>query len=307
MKTAAEIAPITIRGRLFTIHDLEIIQSCVSEYYERGRTYISKMICRRLDWRQPNGWLKDRACRDVLRYLESLEFVQLPPPKVTVRRPRKNSRDCLSLEVIVQEYDITSPVTSFPEKIELEFAKGNSKEKIWNVLVATYHYLGYRVLVGRSIKYLIKSGNRLLGAIGFSSPALHLQPRDRLLAKIGIGNPLDLVVNNSRFLLLPHVQIRNLASHVLALATKQIVVDWSQYYSVTPLVAETFVQPSLFEGTVYRAANWLEIGRTKGYAKKGNSYTNSQEPKKIFLYGLNPRIRRELYKVYQMEMENGTL
>ena len=110
-------------------------------------------------------------------------------------------------------------------------------------------------------------------------------------------NSQDYSVNNSRFLILPTLQVKYFASHILSLATNKIVNDWNSYYSITPLIAETFVQPSRFEGTCYKAANWLEVGITKGYAKKGQTYRNSQEPKKIFLYGLNKRTRLAMLKL----------
>ena len=178
--------------------------------------------------------------------------------------------------------------------MELKFAKGNKYEKDWNELVDEYHYLGYRPAVGRCIKYIIQSNDRLLGAISFCSPAWRIESRDKLLRMIGLNNPQEEVINNARFLVLPVVHIANFASYALSLATRQIVKDWNWYYSVKPLVAETFVQPSLFSGTCYKAANWLEIGLTKGYAKRGSFYQNGQEPKKIFLYGLNKNIRLKL-------------
>ena len=197
----------------------------------------------------------------------------------------------------LSSFDLTTPITEFPRSIQLEFAKGNQAEKIWNELVSEYHYLGNRTTVGRCIKYIVRSKNRLLGAISFSSPAWQLEPRDKALKAIGISNPHDHAINNSRFLILPFVQVPNLASYILSVATKNIVHDWSRYYSVKPLIAETFVQPSLFDGTCYKAANWIEVGTTKGYAKRGSSYRNSQEPKKIFLYGLTRQIRGEMQSI----------
>lgn len=300
----ADLAPIKLRGRYFSVDELDIIQRCVSENFDLGRTFISKVICEELNWKQPNGWLKDRACRDVLRQLASMNVLELPPPLTKPKisdRKQKSSQDYL-----LSEYDCTTPINSFPQSIELEFAKGNLSEKVWNALVSQFHYLGHDVLVGRSIKYLIKTDGRLLGAIAFSSPAWRVDPRDKVLNSIGITDVREHTINNSRFLILPYVQVPNLASHILALATKQIVTDWNSYYSVKPLVAETFVQPSLYFGTCYKAANWVEVGTTKGYAKKGQIYHNSQEPKRIFLYGLDKQTRRQLQQVYREVFHGGT-
>ena len=298
MTSIQDIAPITLRGRTFSSRELEIVQTCVTRYYERGRTYISKEICKALEWKQPNGRLKDRACRDVMRHLDSLGVIKLPPPLVVKSSSPK--KQTLSTDNLMQAYDLSSPITDvLKSEIRIVFAKGNKYERLWNFLVERYHYLGHRVVVGRHIKYLFLIDNRILGAIGFSSPAWRLQPRDSLLARLGVDNPLDYTINNSRFLVLPNVKVKNLASYLLALATRQIVKDWTWYYSLTPLFAETFVQPSLFDGTCYKAANWIEIGTTKGYAKRGMFYRNSQEPKKIFIYGLNRRLRRQIFELLE--------
>jgi len=280
---------LVLRGRKFTNNELNIIQQSIFENYDKGRTYISRDICSKLDWKQPNGWLKDRACRDVLLHLEEIEFITLPP--ALIHSNSNKQANVKGSKSYLTEFNLSTPITKFPESIELHFAKGNTNEIIWNELVDQYHYLGHNVIVGRCIKYLIMSDSRLLGAISFSSPAWRLKPRDDILKTMGIKNPQEYTINNSRFLILPIVQIKNLASYLLSLATKKIVEDWNSYYSTTPLIAETFVQPSRFEGTCYKAANWLEIGITKGYSKKGQTYRNSQEPKKIFLYGLDKRTR----------------
>jgi hypothetical protein len=293
-----------LRGRLFSQKDLRIIRRCIRRHFRQGRTQISRAICEELDWRQPNGWLKDRACRDVLLQLEQKTLIKLPPPKVKPQSKGKKRKRGLTQS---PTHYTTSPVTVFPNQIQFELAKGNKAEKIWNELVKQYHYLGHKVVVGRCIKYLIKTEDKFLGALAFSSPAWHLGPRDTILTEIGIGpdERHDLVINNSRFLILPNVQVPNLASTILSLAAERIVTDWTSYYSVTPLVVETFVQPSLYYGTCYKAANWVEVGLTKGYAKAGSAHRNSQEPKQIFLFGLNKKIRRKIARTIKSNGESN--
>lgn len=294
--TDGNIKPFNLRGRHFSTEDLEIITRCVQEYFGEGRTKISVAICEALHWKQPNGWLKDRACRDVLLELEKWGLITLPPSRSIRTSSASKSRKTTSY---LTEYDLVSPITSFPSEIYLEFAKGNQNEKLWNELVSQYHYLGHETLVGRCIKYLVKSDDRLLGAIAFSSPALRLGPRDTILRQLDIDLSLvgELVITNSRFLILPNVKIKNLASFVLSLATNKVVEDWQKYYALTPLIVETFIQPSKFSGICYKAANWVEVGLTQGYAKKGYKYFNSQEPKQILLYGLNRQVRRKLSRI----------
>jgi hypothetical protein len=287
--------PLVLRGRRFTYRGLRTIMRCVAEHYGEGRTRISEVVCARLAWRQPNGWPKDRACRDVLRRLEELQILRLPP---RLARPNKKSpvnapRGKKFLR------DIVAPVLVMPETIELEFAKGNAAERFWNALIEKHHYLGHRVQVGRCLKYLIRGDGKLIGAISFSSPAWNLAVRDKLLERMGFSGPgaRDIVINNSRFCILPEVRVPHLASRVLACATRRVTVDWLQFYSIAPLLAETFVEPKRFEGTCYRAANWTKIGMTNGYGKLGASHHNSQQPKIIFVYGLTRAYRRRLAAV----------
>ena len=284
--------PLTLRGRRFTYRGLRTVQRCVTEYFDAGRTRISEVVCMRLGWRQPNGWLKDRACRDVLRQLENLRIIELPPLPPRWAKPHAKNR-ITSPDLLP---GLVEPVTAMPAAIEFELAKGNAAESIWNALVEKYHYLGYRVQVGRCIKYLIRGDGQLLGAISFTSPAWKLAVRDELLQEFGFkaSDVRDFVINNSRFLILPMVRVPHLASRILSGATRQVASDWHKYYSIRPLIAETFVEPTRFEGTCYRAANWVEIGRTSGYAKVGASHHNSQPPKVLFVYGLTRLHRRQL-------------
>ncbi|WP_081752637.1 Druantia anti-phage system protein DruA [Kallotenue papyrolyticum] len=297
---------IIIRGRSFNKHELRIIQRLVRKHFDQGRTFISKRVCETLNWRQPNGWLKDRACRDVLRQLEELNIVVLPDSKVKTHRSDPNfARQTYSKPTIISE--LPTPIIEYPTTLSLQLAKGNSAEQVWNRVVDTHHYLGHKVVVGRCLKYLIKADGELVAAICFSSSAWHLAARNKLLTKFIKEEEIrDLVINNSRFMILPHVRVPNLASKILALATRQVVNDWTDYYSVTPQFVETFVDSDRFPGTCYKAANWLEIGMTKGYAKKGASYHNSQRPKQIYIYGLTKTLRKQLLELIQTQRQcNG--
>lgn len=286
--------PLVLRGRRFTYRGLRTIARCVVDHYEEGRTRISEIVCIRIGWRQPNGWLKDRACRDALRRLEQLRIITLPPK--FVNNCRKETAD--GKQRTPKLPPTIKKIFVMPETITLEWAKGNSTESLWNVLVEKYHYLGHKIQVGRCLKYLIRGDGELLGAISFSSPAWKLAARDGLLRQMGISERAghDFVINNSRFLILPQVRVPHLASRVLALATRQVVTDWLKYYSIEPKFVETFVERRR-KGTCYKAANWRLIGVTNGYAKAGASHHNSQCPKTFFLYGLKRKNRRMLASI----------
>lgn len=284
--------PLNIRGRLWGPKELAVVAEVTEQYWTSGRTRISEVICERLDWRQPNGWLKDRACRDLLLRLDSLQVLRLPPRLSDGGGTRPNPNrgpDYLA------GFDLSTEIRDV-RAFGLPLAKGNALEPVWNQTIDRFHYLGHRGGVGRCLKYLVTSEGDLLGAISFSSPAWMIKSRDRALESLGMTRAqiADYVINNNRFLILPHVRVRNLASRILAAATSQVVSDWSRYYALTPAVAETFVEPRRFTGTSYRAANWVQVGISSGYLKKGRSHENSQDPKLIFLYGLQRRYRRAL-------------
>lgn len=287
--------PLVLRGRAFGLRELRIILQTVSTHGEKGRTRVSEIVCERLAWRQPNGWLKDRACRDVLRRLARRGLLKLPQ-KLAKNGGRNGVWNAPQTQI--DRLNAELPLERLPSSVTLELAKGNAAERLWNFLVAEHHYLGYRVAVGRCLKYLIRGEGRVLGAIAFSSPVWRLDARDRILIKCGLrlADLHDQVINNTRFVLLPQARVEHLASKVLSVALHQVATDWEEYYAVQPLVAETFVQPSKFDGTCYKAANWLHIGRSRGFAKVGPTHHNSQEPKAIFLYGLNRSIRSKLAK-----------
>lgn len=280
---------VTLRGRTFSNDDIRLIRECVSEFFHDGRTRISVEVCKQLRWRQPNGWPKDRACREVLVRMEGKGLIKLPAPirgKHSAKAPKQRKRKSRF------EY---KPVV-FPKDITFDFAKGNQAEREWNELVATHHYLGHKIVVGRCIKYVVKHRGETAGAISFSSSAWKLEPRDLLLGALGFSMEKirDCVLSNTRFLIIEDKSEPNLASRVLSAVTRQVAHDWERFYSVKPEVVETFVLPSRFKGTCYKAANWKEIGYTRGFAKSGPGHVNSQEPKQIFLYGLTSNMRRRL-------------
>jgi hypothetical protein len=230
-----------------------------------------------------NGWLKDRACRDVLRTLHDKKIIKLP-------KSRKKSVDGLpvskpnvsKLNELLAAKDLN--VTSF-SRIKFVQVKGTKKEQIWNEVVNEYHYLGFKTFVGRSLKYLVLYDELIIAAIGFCDPAWQLTQRDEICKEIGIiKSEIRLRgINNGRFLILPWINIPNLASYVLSKTVKLAKRDWEEYYTIPPAYIETFVDPNRFHGTCYRADNWTLIGKSKGYKKSGASYSNSQIPKLIFV------------------------
>ncbi len=196
----------------------------------------------------------------------------------------------------------THPVTKILEEIAAQQVTvelvGPEEEALWNKLIRKHHYLKEHRMVGESLRYVAKKNNQWIALLGWSSAAFHLSPRDGWIgwtdAQRNAGR--HLIACNARFALLtPKSQSPNLASHLLSLNLKRLSDDWQQQYNHPLLLVETYVDPQRFEGTCYRAANWIEIGVTKGFGRSRiDFYQLHNHPKAIFLYPLHPKARQIL-------------
>jgi len=177
--------------------------------------------------------------------------------------------------------------------VTLELVSGSELEPVWDDLVKQYHYLGYQKLFGHRLKYLVRIGDHPVAALSFSAAALKVGVRDWFIGwsedqkKIH----LDRIANNSRFLILPWVQVPHLASHVLSLTIRRLPRDWEQQFHQSLWLLETFVDPSRFKGTSYKAANWKWLGHTDGFGKVGHGYVHHGSIKEVYVYVLEPRFR----------------
>ena len=168
-------------------------------------------------------------------------------------------------------------------------------EVFWNEIVDEYHYLGYEGQMGARIKYVITLGKQIVGAISFCSGAYKLGPRDEYIGwdeSTRIAN-LSHVLSNNRFLILPWIHVRNLASHVLAKSLVQVREDWQKQYGIVPYIVETFVDREKYLGTCYIAANWIYLGITKGYGRQGNSFVYHGNKKDIYIYIMSSSFTKE--------------
>ena len=278
---------IIIRGRTFTPKDVDLIKALTKKHFKKGRTFISVKVCEALNWRQPNGWLKDRACRDVLRRLDAQDLLKLPPRKSTpTNRPVFRKDFLKSIEFPI------SNITNLEGPLVLELVTSGAGSMLWNHIINEFHYLGHKATVGRTLKFIIRMGTTPLGAASLTERSWALKVRDRTLEHLGI--PVHAVANNNRFLILPNVRINNLASRALSLLAIRGPAEWQHCYGYKLECLETFVDTSRFRGTCYQAANWIEIGKTRGFRKSGAAHFSSQHPKSIFLYPLNKKSRSDL-------------
>lgn len=259
-----------------------------------SRSALSRLVCEWLDWRAPDGSLREVGCRKALLELERRGCVELParakiaafaPEAVKRREPPTIPAISCSLEELGAVEVV--PVTS-------RYAKSSA---VWNGLMDAHHYLGAGPLCGAQIRYLVRSSTYgWLGALSFSAATWRLKSRDEWIGWSERARQANLqqVVCNSRFLIAPSVDVPNLASHVLALSVRRLGGDWRERYGYEPVLVETFVDGQQFAGTCYKAANWDWVGQTAG---RDDGYSNGKQStgkKEIYAYRLRADWRTAL-------------
>jgi hypothetical protein len=282
-----------IRGRHLNQNDLAEIRQITADHWAQGRSAISRILCQRWQWQQPNGQLKDMACRSLLLALEKKGELTLPPRmQETYRFPRRADRRSYTIDTT----EMAGAVSAFGS-LTIKMVRQCPDEGIWDYLIDRYHYLGSPWIVGSSLKYLAYLDDRPVACLGWGSAAWKVASRDQLIGwnKEQRERNLTKVVNNVRFLILPWVNVRHLASKVLALNIRQLERDWFSFYREPICLLETFVESGRFQGTCYRAANWAKVGETTGRGKYDRNYQRSEPVKAVFLYPLNKKFREQLH------------
>ena len=282
-----------IRGRHITPDDLQYISTTVSALWPKGRTAISRYLCEQWNWRQPNGQLKDMACRALLLSLEAKGALTLPPrQKESFRAPRRADRQVFSVDSSQME----GMVSQFGS-LTIRMVRQTPDEALWDYLVDTHHYLGRPWIVGSYLKYLACLDGRPVACLGWGSAAWKVACRDVLIgwdASVRSTN-LHQVVNNVRFLIFPWVKVHNLASKVLAMNLRVLASDWRSFYAHDICLAETFVDTERFQGTCYQAANWDCVGMTKGRGRYDREHHAAASIKAVYLYPLAKNYRERLH------------
>ena len=279
------------RSRELTQRDVENIRVTIIRHYKRGRSHISRVLCREWNWVQPNGKLKEYAARDLLLRLEEKGFIELPPRL----RPKNNlKKKAFAQTPFFKNAPLDEPVSRY-SNLQIRLVD-TGDDYLWGYLLHHYHYLGLPKLVGEHLRYLIYLDGQVVACVAWASAAFKVKSRDDYIgwSVKTRRERLHLVANNVRFLVLPWVRVKHLASKALALNLKRLSDDWQNKYQHPVHLAETFVDVSRFKGTCYKAANWRFVGLTSGSAKKGNAYQYHGQSKAIYLYPLGRRFRREL-------------
>lgn len=277
--------PRTLCGRTFTIEELNLIRQIISHGPQTTRVQISRDVCAAFSWFKPDGGLKEMSCRVALLKLMRAGLIELPPP----RRPHNNGIKAGRRTVQGEPQSLIEK--NIRELLPLELRRVTSKQEslFWNELIDRYHYLGYTPLPGAQIRYIVHSPSGCLGVLGFSAAAWKVKPRDVWIGWSSAQREknLHLIVNNSRFLILPWVHVKNLASKILSLCVQKLDEDWKITYGYRPVLLETFVERDRFVGTCYKAANWVFIGSTQGRGRMDRFTERGLPVKDIYLYPIS--------------------
>lgn len=276
---------IKYRGIETTKQQLDFIKQLIKENPNLSRRALSKELCRAWNWVQPNGSLRDMICRGFMLELHRAGYITLPekkrnPPNPFVNR-KKPQQIAIDKTVVCEKLKQLLPV-------EIKQVKYTNEEKLFNSLIQYYHYLGYCHPVGENLKYIIFSNERPIACFAWASAVRHLKPRDTLIGwnREKRKQNIRYLAYNTRFLILPCVNVKFLASYLLGLITKRISSDWGKIYSHPIYLLETFVDTSRFKGTCYKAANWIYVGNTTGRGKNAKTHKPTKTIKSIYVYPL---------------------
>ena len=283
-------------GQIVDKDQLGELVEIIETFPKLSRTEIANTVCELFSWKRANGKLKSVECLQFLERLEEKGFIKLP-----VRRQDNSKRGAFKVQWSTAA-DIQPVICSSLKDlapIRLRRIESREQRQLWYEYVDRHHYLGYQLPFGAQLRYFIESGatKDILGCFQFSSPAWKMGPRDRWIGWSDEQRKRNLqkIVNNSRFLLLPWVQVKNLASAALGLAAKVVADDWQGVYGCRPVLMETLVDGERFKGTCYKAANWVHMGKTTGRGRMDReNKRQGLAVKEIYVYPLCCRFRQEL-------------
>jgi len=280
-------------GRDFSATGMETIRALIAEHPSANRARLSRLVCEALDWRRPNGHLKDMSCRVAMLRMQDDGLIQMPSPRNGNNNGRPYRRRTAQADP--ELFPVTGSAGGLVD-LHIEPVTDRARSHLWNEYIDRYHYLGYQPLPGAQLRYFARTGERLLALLGFGAAAWKTAPRDRFIGWTAEQRErrLQLVVNNARFLILPWVHCRNLASKLLGMATRRLADDWQQRYGYRPVLLETFVETPRFRGTCYRAANWIYLGETQGRGKLDVENKAQLSKKTIWAHPLVKHFRRQL-------------
>ena len=276
-------------GHELTPREWRLVREVVASCDGLSRAELANTVCELLGWRRRSGSLKGRECRDLLEKLEAAALGRLPEKRAGRPLGRRTAVPRTPQGEPGVEVGGTAGELG---AIELERVQTEEQQRLFRELVERYRYLGHAVPLGAQLRYLVYGSvpeRRLVACLQFSSAAWKLGVRDRWIGWDRARRVRHLVhgVNNSRYLVLPWIHMRNLASRVRSVAVRRMATDWEERYRVEPWWVETMVDPTRYRGSCYRAANWIELGRTSGQARVyGQRQRVAVTPKTVLVYPL---------------------
>ncbi len=274
-------------GRAFSEDELELMQQITADFRGLGVTEIARTVCELIDWKRPSGRLKNHECRQMLEHLRDGGWLSLPTIGPSgPRGPRRIGAVADNREASLQWTGSAGQYMPFELQV-VEAATTDSR--LWSELVHRHHYLGYRVPLGANLRYLVRWNDHVLACLLWTSPAWKMAVRDGWIGWTTAQRQRHLqhVVNNGRFLILPSVRVKGLASAILARCARQLPIDWERRYGIRPILLETCVDSLRFTGTCYRAANWMPLGATRGRGRMDRHHQAQAGAKLVFVYPLH--------------------
>jgi len=298
MPSSKRASPLIQCGRKINSKDIGHLQEVIKLCSGLSRKELAHTICEHWGWVTASGGHKMQACMKMLEKLEAQNRIRLPEKRLSMKRTKIASAPTS----ISRTGKTKAPADQIMGKlanirpVRLVIARSKEAEGLWNEYVDRYHYLGYKKPFGFPLRYFVECKQGTVGCMLLAGAAKAIGVRDRWIGWSENQRLRNLawVVNNTRFVLFPWVQVRHLASHVLGLMVRQVREDWEQRWGYQPVLLETFVDPLRYQGTSYRAAGWTCLGRTtgEGLRRPGREYRT--HPKLIFVKPLIKDFRRQL-------------
>jgi hypothetical protein len=288
---------LSYRGRIVTDDDIVFIRQIIADNPASSRRALSQKLCEAWNWRQANGALREMVCRSLMLLLHRAGHIELPPVRWVNQNPlaRRGADRRKPIPALVDTTLLQTNLAAI-RPIEFHQVRHTREEPLFNSLLDRYHYLGYAQPVGEHLKYLVYAMGRPIACMAWSSAPRHLGPRDRFIGWSAEARRRNIhfLAYNTRYLILPYVEVEHLASHILGRMARLLPEDWNRIYGHPVHYLETFVDPERFRGTCYRAANWKALGLTTGRVNNDHTNKPNRPLKEVFGYPLTQDFRHRL-------------
>lgn len=289
--------PIRYRGRPIDREEVQFVRDLIASHPQASRWRLSHLLCEAWGWRYAHGALQDAYARGLMLWLHRGGHIELPARK-TAPRSHPGRRRRRAPDLLLDRQPIRGTLKELGA-LRFRQVRRCGEEALFDGLIEAHHYLGYTQPVGEHLKYLVVAGERPVACLAWSSAPWHMGPRDRFIGwtpAVRRGN-LHLLAYNTRFLILPWVHVRHLASHLLGRMARRLSADWEALYGHPIYYLETFVDRERFAGSCYRAANWRCLGQTTGRGIKDKAHKVSLSIKDVLGYPLRQDFRARLCEV----------